>query len=560
MIKKGVLFLLLILVPKIVLADAFYADVYIRENGDIEVHEATVKNGTYNYLQRDIVFGYADDNEMYSAKNLVLNRICESDKDNPLNNIGSCFMKVDNATVGNSLVYIESRNDAKVRYTLYNTNENKSAFYMEYTFKNAFVAYNDLNEALITLFDKENRESFANMEIKVYYPTIDDNNLGWIHGPVWSEKELFNDYLAFKVKDFPKFSPLEIRVVTPKDATSTSRLIGANRKDVLLDLENDLEEKKTINQKMAAWNSFGDALIIIIGAFVCTFYVLGLGVLVIKHYFSKDKEVSANFNKEYFTEFPSNDSPAAIEYLFNHNVTLNSFKAAILYIIYKKGFLVKMYEDDFELIVNDKKLVEKLTDNELELRDFLVSNYGNGKAVKLYDINKILKDDKALKIFKRNLSDWREKEITPKIKKRFYENSSFSSFTVMYCIAPFFIGLLGVIYLPLFVIMLLSILSFPVLFYLSFSIRRTKEGNELYYRWRAIRLFMEDLVTYKDNLPKEEIWGKYLAYAKVFGQSKMIASNIIEKMGNKYVNVYGIDANEYILLVDMLNNVFAMNV
>ena len=61
MIKKGLFILFMALFPTIVYADSYYADVYVRNNGDVEVHEATVKDGSYEYLQRDLVFGYSKD-------------------------------------------------------------------------------------------------------------------------------------------------------------------------------------------------------------------------------------------------------------------------------------------------------------------------------------------------------------------------------------------------------------------------------------------------------------------------------------------------------------------
>lgn len=540
--------------PSIVSADSYYADVFLKENGDVTIREATVKEGSYEYLQRDLVFGYSKDNSIYSADKINLIRICESDKDNPLGNIGTCFARVNQAKEGNSLVYLEKKDSTKYSYTLYN--ENKSAFYMEYTLKNVFVGYDDLNEALITLVIPESKESLDNIEIKVHFLKQDDNNLAYVHGPVGINSNTKDDYITITGENFSKKDTLDLRIVTPKEEINPSKVQEGKRKSAILELEKALEEKRLAKNDLNKVKNGLNITGIIIIALLATLYVIGLGILIIKHYFSKDKKVSSDFKDEYFTSFPSEDSPAAIEYLFNHNVTFSSFKAEILYIIYKKGFIVNMLEDDFTLSVNDKNLVEPLTENEKSLRTFLVDTYGDGKTLKLYDIDKAMNKEKSLKTLSTFFNNWKVKEINSDIKLRFYEQSSSSLYTIMYCFAPFIVGLLGFIYHPLFVVMLLCLLSLPVLLYLSLSIRRTKEGNELYSRWRALRLFMEDIVTYEDKLPDKKSWGKYLAYASVFGQSKMVASNIIEKMEDSYVGVYGLDANDYLLLKDMLNNVF----
>ena len=554
MIKKWLLLFAIIIFPRVVYADSYYADIYVKSNSDIEVHEATVKDGAYNYLQRQLIYGY--DESIYNASNIFVTKICESDKDNPLTNIGSCFTKVNSAKEGSNLVYVEKNKTNAIDYTLYNTNANKSAFYMEYVLKNAFVDFNDISEALITLFSQSNEENFAKIEIKIHYPDNENGYSSWMHGPIWLENKMIDNYLLITAENFSAKETLDLRIMAPKGSIISSKSKDIDRKEAILELEKGLEEKRIEKQNKENTKHIFKILTIVAGTLLATFYMIGLGVLVFKHYFAGDKEVSSDFNDEYFTEFPSKDSPAAIEYLFNRNVSLNSFKATILYIIYKKGFLVKMLDDDFELIINNHDLIEPLTDSEISLRDFLVINYGDGSKIKLYDIDKAFKKNKILKIFFRFFNNWRYEEIHSGVKKRFYETGASSTFTVMYCLAPFFLSLLGVFYKPLYLIMLLCIFSFSVLVYLSFSTRRTKEGNELYYRWRALRLFMEDIVTYEDKLPSKKEWGKYLAYASVFGQGKMVASNIIERMGDDYVYVYGIDANGYILLVDMLNNVF----
>ncbi len=557
--KKNILLILLFtLFPSIVYADSYYANVYVKNNGDVEVHEATVKDGTYDKLHRELLFGYDNDREIYSSKNIVLTRICASDKDDPLENVGTCFAKVNSAKEGNNYVYVEDRQNDRIVYDLYSSNDKKSAFYMEYTFKEAFVGYSDINEALVTLFAKEDTTEFDKMEIKVFY--LDNTiNGSWTNGPIWVTEKDNDTYKEFTIKDFSKDEVLEVRLATSKEnLVATKAREGERKRSIFLD-QDEIAIRRIANQELANFKKVARITSIVAGALASSLYVIGLVILVVKRYFSKDKGVSAEFNDEYFTEFPSNDSPAAIEYLFNHNVSLNSFKASILYIIYKKGLLVNMLEDDFELTLNDDMLVEPLTNNEISLRDFLLNNYGNGRSFKLYNIDKAVKKDKPVKILTRYFKLWSYREINnPKnnIRKRFYENSSSSIFNIIYCIAPLFVGLTGFAFKPLFTIMLLGLLSIPVLLYLCLSIRRTKEGNELYSKWGALRLFMEDIVTYEDKLPEKRLWGKYLAYANVFGQGKMIASNIIERMGDEYISVYGIDANDYILLVDMLNNVF----
>ena len=87
--KKILVFLSVLLFPFLVNASHLDEDITILENGDILVKEAISIDGSYNGFELKLKYKYNGDYEIYSADDLEIVKVCESDKTNSLTDIGA---------------------------------------------------------------------------------------------------------------------------------------------------------------------------------------------------------------------------------------------------------------------------------------------------------------------------------------------------------------------------------------------------------------------------------------------------------------------------------------
>ena len=78
--KKIFILLLLFTFPFIVNASSMEQEIEILENGDIKVKEAISIDGKYNGFNLNLIFKYFDENKIYSAEDIEILKICESNK------------------------------------------------------------------------------------------------------------------------------------------------------------------------------------------------------------------------------------------------------------------------------------------------------------------------------------------------------------------------------------------------------------------------------------------------------------------------------------------------
>ena len=125
--KKILVFLSVLLFPFLVNASHLDEDITILENGDILVKEAISIDGSYNGFELKLKYKYNGDYEIYSADDLEIVKVCESDKTNSLTDIGACFSQADYATKGDSLLYTQSNYTDSTTLILYNPSIRKKA-------------------------------------------------------------------------------------------------------------------------------------------------------------------------------------------------------------------------------------------------------------------------------------------------------------------------------------------------------------------------------------------------------------------------------------------------
>lgn len=568
--KKILLLILLLLFPFITNASSMYQEIDIQENGDLLVKESITIDGSYNGFELSIGYKYFDEYTLYSADSLEVIKVCESSKTNPLTDIGSCFTEVSSASSGDSLVYTHKKNTSKDIFRLYNPSSRRKSFYIEYILKNVVVGHNDINELRLNMLDSSFSESLDKINIKVNLPKTSSDLRAWAHGPLWGNITLDDNknYVLFEIDEYNAYTAIDIRMTFDKDIVSTDKKSNINKLDSIIEeetiLANAANEEREGTKKINKIKNISFYIISSIWLVVAI-------ILFINFRKKHDKEYIGEFKEDYYRDFPSNHSPEIIEYLMNKKVSEVGFSASILNIIYKKGFLVekrttekgiifKKEVEDYELILNDKDLKEELTDLEKNIRTFLVISYGDSKGFYLSSLDEVGKSETKARAFINKFDYWKRETEKLAKKEEFFENTdSKKTSLVLFSIIPFIMIPIYIEYNSL--VLLLAFIAVILIIYVITSNKRTKEGNELYLKWNALKKFLKDFGNFKEKeLPEIALWEKYLVYAHVFGIAEELRRQMEIKVPNIENYSNGLSTYDYMRLNHAINRSVTTNI
>lgn len=551
---KKILLMILLLFPFLVRASSMYQEIDILENGDLKIKESITIDGEYNGFKLTLGYKYFDENKIYSADSLEVIRVCESSKVNPLTDIGNCFEKVAYAKKGDSLKYTHEIGNAMDTFMLYNPSSRGKSFYIEYILKNVVVGHNDINELRLNMLDSSFNENLDTINIKVNLPKKANDLRAWAHGPLWGNIKLDNnkEYVLFTINDYEAYTAIDIRMSFDKELVNTSKATNVDKLNSIIEEETkradeaNKEREEAIRQEEELRKE-REALVkrknTSLGI-LSSIWLVVAGCLFLNFRKKHDKEYESNFNNQYYRDFPSNHSPEIIEYLMTKKVTSVGFSASILNIIYKKGFIVEKVKrekgllfkkevDDYILTSNDLNLKEELTELEKEIRKFLILSYGDSKAFNLSALETVNDSRVKAQKFLNKFEYWKRETETIAKKEGFYEETDSKKVSlILFGIIPFIIIFMYIEYNLL--VLTLAPISISFITYIALSSKKSKNGNELYLKWKAFKNFMKDFGNFKEKeLPEIALWEKYLVYAHVFG----IAEELRKEMEIKVPNI-----------------------
>ena len=147
---------------------------------------------------------------------------------------------------------------------------------------------------------------------------------------------------------------------------------------------------------------------------------LGLIAFIAKTYIKNDKELDPEFKQQYFRDFPDESSPEEVQLLMSNKLDALGLSSSLLNIIRKKGLIfnevmtttgliVKKDKKDYNLTLNDQNLKEPLTEEEVHLRTWLLSDYGDGNTFLLSDLKKKIKNETSATEFMNKYNIWKNK-------------------------------------------------------------------------------------------------------------------------------------------------------
>jgi len=569
--KKKILLILLLLFPFIVNASAMYQDISIEENGDILVKEAISIDGSYNGFRLILRYKYLDENRIYSADSLQVIKVCESDKSNALNEIGDCFDEVSFANKGDSLKYTHTTDSYIDEFMFYNPSIRRKAFYIEYRLKNVIVNHNDIDELRLNMLDSSFSEDLDKIEIKVHLPKKSNDLRGWAHGPLWGNIEIDDnkEYVLFTIDDYDAYTKIDIRMAFDKDIVTSLKATNSNMLSKIVEEETILansanQEREEIREqlkKAEEKEKFMTNLVYILSG---TWFI-GAIIYFIYLYNKYDKEYKGEFTGKYFRDFPSNDSPDIVEYLISKNITTNGMSACLLNIIYKKGLLVeetiikeglifKKELKDYILTVNDIDLKEELTEQEKELRNFMVTFFGDGTKFNISEMKNVGNSESKSRKFISKYNKWLMESKKVAINKNFYiDDSSVKVLPILYGLIP--ILLLALLSEYSLITLITFFIGIIFIVYVLTIKKRTKDGNELYLKWNALKNFLEDFgIMDKKELPEIVLWEKYLVYASLFGIADKVREVMKIRLPEVSDDITNMNTFDYIFINNAINN------
>lgn len=538
----------------------YYIDAYILDNGDLHVKELFVLNGNFNGFERIIDYRNSSISSYYNGDSIEILSVKDIEVDsslnfNYINNEGTVFRKSINAEVGDYGVYTLSQDYNGVKVRIYNPSKSSSGqkgFYIEYIIKNMAIKHNDYAEIGWNIFSNKLTEKVYNLEARINIPKNKKNLFMWAHGPLWGNiSGIDKNTVLVTIDDLDAYTPIDVRLLFDTDAISESKkLTNLNIYDSVIEEEQRLaddanrrreEEKKWIERNRKVRN-ITNAILVVWG--------IGLIFIIRKVYKEYDEEFKVTFDAKYFRDFPSNNNPEIVEYLFKKKVTATGLSSSILNLIYKGNIKVEKDKKDYILVKQEKKT--ELTKAEKSLLEWL---FEKNERLSLKDLKRQAKT--GYESFLKKYNEWVGEAEKEGNSKNFYIDTRVSAKYYLYALIPeimlflsmFVIGITS----PLIILaIIISVLSIT---YMASISKRTIEGAEEFAKWKALKNFMVDFGRMDEkDLPEIVLWEKYLVYAVVLGCAQKLAKTMKLKI-NEFNAQNSVDGVFYdtIYMNNMLN-------
>ena len=579
--KKIILFLLL-LIPFYVNAtvENYYMEATVLNTGDIKVREVFGLDGTYNGFERELYYG----NNIYAGTNIEIISVKGIKKTSNdfaiLNDSGDIFTEVGSASKGDYGHYIITDIDNGINIKIYNPSKKERLFYIEYIVKNMAIKHNDVGEIGYNIFTSL-KEPVSNINVKFIVPNNKKTIKVWGHGPLTGETSIVSsNEVLLKLDYLESYEGLDIRLVFDRNVLSeslkldnedvlntiieeeTKKADDANKireeerkkleelKEKIEQAINDFEKDRTqvkkdyaisLVEKLYGYEEYdlymyrlnntlsyeeeeelkrNKTIGNIINYLCITYLVFGI-YLFYRFYTNHDKEYKPIFNHEYYRDFPKEYGPEKVDYLVNGQVSSKSFTAMILNLIYQKKIeFEKLEKNNYKLkLINQ----DNLANSE---KNLIKCIFGKKEEVTLKELKTNAK--KNYDEFTNNYRLWQQNATNESKAMNFYEKSNKGLYS-LYSIIPFFLFSVSNYfeYANQFIIFI-TILIVPIsLVYYLCAKKRSKEGNEDYHKWKALKNFMKDFGRMQEKeLPEIKLWEKYLVYATVFGIANKLAKTM----------------------------------
>ena len=506
----------------------YYIKADVLENGDMEVSELILMDGTFNGYERDIIYknNYTDSN--LNATDIIDLKVYAKSIDkinfDTFNETFNEFEQVNYASNGEKEKYILSTLNGGIRVRMYyETNNERTAFLIKYTLKDVVIMHNYFAEIYWNFIGNDFLDNINDLQIEVNLPGLDESDYfyHWVHGYFTGESKTYSDNVTkvlAKIDENPAGEALDIRITFDKNLVNSNEISKYSYQTLqeVFDYEQVLyEENENLRKEIKhKWNMALLGTGVFYGLLIISFIYL---------YFKYDKERKSMFLLKYNRDFIDDYNVEVVDYLMHHGVTENALSASVMNLIYKKNISVEKIDDDnYTFILQNK---DNLNETERDLVNFLFETVGKNNSFTNKNLKSYASSTKTCQDFMKSYTNWKNSVVNDGIKQEFFEKKK------NYIIIPFILliySILLIIYIGNNNIELLMggitpIFAIMFLIYSFCFTKKTRKGIEHYSRWKAFKNFLNDFGNFSvKDLPEIILWERYLVYATVFGLAKKV--------------------------------------
>ena len=527
--------------------EQYYIDAKILENGDVDVSEIFVVDGTFNGYNMNL--SYISTKSSVRASDISNIKVYSLDYDEKIsfdtfNAVFIEFSLVNYASAGESMKYtIDPTSTGYSIKMFYPINREKIILRLDYTIEDIVTLHDGFAEFYWNFFSGELADEIGDLNVQVTLPGSDSSDYFrfWAHGPLEGEIDDIsnseNNIVYARISSLESYGMLDIRITFADNLVDGITKYSNQSFSEIVAEEMAIAEKTNALRKEIKIKWWGA----VIGTIVFYVFVV-MAFLYI--YFKYDKERDASFKLKYNREFIDDYNVEVVDYLMNRNITENALSASIMNLIYKKNIKVEKIENVKNGYIFTLLNRDNLNATENALVDFLFITVGNNNTFTTTALKKYASNTKTCQTFMNTYTKWKSMVIKDGEKQEFFEKKSKYIvipfvFLVYSIILTFFIANNNIEFIPGIITVLVAIIF--MIYVMTFS-KKTKKGIEHFAKWQAFKRFLNDFGNFSvKELPEIILWERYLVYATVFGLADKVekAMNVkISEIGNVQIDTF----------------------
>ena len=527
--------------------EQYYIDAKILENGDVDVSEIFVVDGTFNGYNMNL--SYISTKSSVRASDISNIKVYSLDYDEKISfdTFNADFIEfslVNYASAGESMKYtIDPTSTGYSIKMFYPINREKIILRLDYTIEDIVTLHDGFAEFYWNFFSGELADEIGDLNVRVTLPGSDSSDYFrfWAHGPLEGEIDGIsnseNNIVYARISSLESYGMLDIRITFADNLVDGITKYSNQSFSEIVDEEMAIAEKTNALRKEIKIKWWGA----VIGTIVFYVFVV-MAFLYI--YFKYDKERDASFKLKYNREFIDDYNVEVVDYLMNRNITENALSASIMNLIYKKNIKVEKIENVKNGYIFTLLNRDNLNATENALVDFLFITVGNNNTFTTTALKKYASNTKTCQTFMNTYTKWKSMVIKDGEKQEFFEKKSKYIvipfiFLVYSIILTFFIANNNIEFIPGIITVLVAIIF--MIYVMTFS-KKTKKGIEHFAKWQAFKRFLNDFGNFSvKELPEIILWERYLVYATVFGLADKVekAMNVkISEIGNVQIDTF----------------------
>jgi uncharacterized membrane protein len=417
--------------------------------------------------------------------------------------------------------------------------DGKVTFIYTYTINGVITKYSDISEFNWRLFEyAEGNIKEASIRVNLPSNSFDVNNFyAWGHGLSQGYINIVNNQTIevtmsnIKNGEFP-----ELRILMPKALFTSVR-------EQNIVIHPDMNFQRLYDYEIELIETTNRRILIAKVIFFGSYGLIALmGLVSFRIYLKHDKEYEPDFQGDFYRELPNEATPAEVSYLYYTKSIQDEVFTATLLDLIRRGYIKIV--NDFK---NPSKSQSKLSfsRSKVENEDQLLSHekvflymifdmIGSKTETSTDRIEQFTSSYENANTFKDKSSQFTREAKKVAEKQHYFESLHHEKSMIRkISLIPYGYFGLSVIFWIFFSIDTFFAMGISIaigtlfLIYIHKFQRRSKQGNELYTKWKAFRNFLINFSSMEDYpIPSIIIWEHYLIYATVF----KLADEVMEQL------------------------------